>query len=141
MSKESNINHEGVVIEIDKQTIFVEILSKSACASCHAKGACSLGDTKVKVVEVENRYPGLYEKGERVNVVLKKTMGYKALWISYVVPLIILLLLLVSLSSLQFSEPVTGISIIAALAVYYTIIWIMRDRLKREFEFAIEKLK
>ena len=135
------IDHEGVVISIDSDFIAVEILNKSACASCHAKSACSLGDVKAKIIEVENNLKDIYETGERVNVKLKKTLGYRALWISYVIPLIILLVLLVSLTSAGVSEPVTGLTIIGGISLYYFIIWLLKDRLKREFIFMIEKLK
>ncbi len=142
MTKEPDyINHEGVIVHIDIPFISVEILNKSACASCHAKGACSLGDVKAKMVEIENTGPDVYEPGERVNVKLKKTMGFKALWFSYVIPLIILMLLLVSLSWLGVSEPLTGLAIIAAIAFYYFVIWLIKDKLKKEFVFTIEKLK
>ncbi len=134
------IDHEGVVKEIDNETISVEIVNKSACSSCHAKAMCALGEAKIKIVEVENSGFELYEPGERVNVKLKKSMGYRALWISYVIPLIILMVLLVSLNSSGLSEILTGISIIAGVGLYYTVVWLLRDRLKREFIFIIEKL-
>ena len=51
MSKE-RIEHEGTVIAVDKDYISVEILNKSACASCHAKGVCGASEQSVKVVEV-----------------------------------------------------------------------------------------
>jgi len=134
------IEHEGVVIEIDRGFISVEIESKSACSSCHAKGACSIGDMELKIVEIEGCDYNSYEVGERVNVMLKRTMGYRALWISYLFPLIILMVLLVSLSSLGLSEPITGLAIIGGISLYYSIIWVFRDRLKRDFVFTIEKL-
>lgn len=139
--KPDYIDHEGVVLSIDNEFIAVEILNKSACASCHAKSACSLGDVKAKIIEVENNFKEIYKTGERVNVKLKKTLGYRALWISYVVPLLILLVLLVSLTSAGASEPVTGLAIIGGISLYYFIIWLLKDRLKREFIFMIEKLK
>ncbi len=135
-----NIEHEGVVVELNRDLITVEIESKSACSSCHAKGACSLGDTELKIIEIEGCDYASYEVGERVNVLLKRTMGYRALWISYLFPLIILMVLLVSLSALGLSEPITGLGVIGGISVYYIIIWIIRDKLKRDFVFTIEKL-
>jgi hypothetical protein len=48
--------------------------------------------------------------------------------------------LLVSLSSVNVPEPVTGISVIGALALYYVGVWIFRDKLRKEFVFTVEKL-
>ena len=139
MNKQDYINHEGIITAIDINYITVEILNKSACSSCHAKGVCTLGDSKVKEVDIENRGFETYQLGEKVNVLLKRTLGYRALWLSYLVPLLILIVLLVSLSSIGFSELVVGLSIIGAISLYYFIIWLFRDKLKREFVFTIEK--
>ena len=140
MKEVDYIDHQGRVIEANASYISVEILNKSACASCHAKGACSLGDVKAKVVEVQNSGADLFQIGEIVNVKLKKTLGYKALWFSYLIPLIILMVLLLSLQAFGLSEPVIGLSIIGAVSLYYLIIWLLRDRLKKEFIFIVEKL-
>ncbi|PKO99683.1 MAG: hypothetical protein CVU13_03925 [Bacteroidetes bacterium HGW-Bacteroidetes-8] len=139
MSKQDYVNHEGIITSIDINYITVEILNKSACSSCHAKGVCTLGDVKVKEVDVENTGFDTYEVGEKVNLLLKKTLGYRALWLSYLIPLLILLVLLISLSTVGFSELAVGLSIIGAISLYYIIIWLFRDKLKREFVFTIEK--
>lgn len=140
MKEVDYIDHQGRVIEANASYISVEILNKSACASCHAKGACSLGDIKAKIVEVQNNGLNIFEIGEIVNVKLKRTLGYKALWFSYLIPLIILMVLLLSLQAVGVSEPIIGLSIIGAISLYYLIIWLLRDRLKREFTFVVEKL-
>ena len=141
MGKGDDINHEGIIKDIEEGFITVEILNKSACSVCHAKGVCTLGDEKIKEIEIDTTGLELFEIGERVNVVMKKSMGFKALWISYLTPLIILLVLLVSLSALNVPELITGLTIIAAISLYYFIIWMLRDKLKREFIFTIEKLQ
>ncbi|NCB18056.1 MAG: hypothetical protein EOM61_00355 [Bacteroidia bacterium] len=134
------IDHEGVVKEVGPTYVLVEILNKSACSSCHAQGACSMGDIKAKLVEVEQEPGHEYAEGQRVSVKLRRTLGYKALWISYVIPLLILVVLLVSLSSAGLSELGTALSIIGTLALYYFVVWLMRDKLKKEFVFTVEKL-
>jgi len=139
MEKQDYVDHEGIVIAVEIDFITVEIMNKSACTSCHAKGVCTLGDAKVKEIDIENTGFKTYEVGEKVNVLLKRTLGYRALWLSYLIPLLILLLLLVSLSTIGFSELAVGLSIIGAISLYYFIIWLFRDKLKREFVFIIEK--
>ncbi|MFA6769739.1 MAG: SoxR reducing system RseC family protein [Bacteroidales bacterium] len=140
MKEVDYIDHQGVVIEVNPTYISVEILNKSACASCHAKGVCILGDAKTKIIEVENMGKDFFSIGEAVNVKLKKSLGYKALWFSYLIPLIILMVLLLSLHAIGLSEPIIGLSIIGAISLYYLVIWLLRDRLKKEFIFVVEKL-
>ncbi len=139
MGKQDYVNHEGIITAIDIDYITVEILNKSACSSCHAKSVCILGDVKVKEVDVENTGFDTYEVGEKVNLLLKRTLGYRALWLSYLIPLIIFLVLLISLSNVGLSELVVGLSIIGSISLYYIVIWLFRDKLKREFVFTVEK--
>jgi sigma-E factor negative regulatory protein RseC len=134
------IEHQGEIIEIGIDYIMVEIISQSACSSCNAKSMCSMSETESKVVEVENKGYEMFEIGETVNVILRKSLGFKALYISYLIPLLILILILLSLSSFGIGELTTGLSIIMALAVYYIGVYLLRDRFKREFVFTIEKL-
>ncbi|HNW48614.1 MAG: SoxR reducing system RseC family protein [Bacteroidales bacterium] len=134
------IEHQGEIIEIGIDYIMVEIISQSACSSCNAKSMCSMSETESKVVEVENKGYEMFEIGETVNVILRKSLGFKALYISYLIPLLILILILLSLSSFGIGELTTGLSIIMALAVYYIGVYLLRDKFKREFVFTIEKL-
>jgi len=134
------IEHQGEIIEIGIDNIMVEIISQSACSSCNAKSMCSMSEAESKVVEVENKGYEMFEVGETVNVILRKSLGFKALYISYLIPLLILILILLSLSSFGIGELTTGLSIIIALALYYIGVYLLRDRFKREFVFTIEKL-
>lgn len=140
MKSIDRIEHEGVIIGIDSDFISVEILSQSACSSCNAKSMCSMSEVKAKIIQVENRGFNLYEKGERVNVLLKRSLGFRALWISYLIPLIILLVLLVVLSTVSVDELSMGLSVIAIIALYYFVVYLLRDKIKKDFIFTIEKL-
>ncbi|EKD31713.1 MAG: hypothetical protein ACD_77C00272G0026 [uncultured bacterium] len=134
------IEHPGVIQDIGIDYITVEILNQSACSACHSKSMCSMSEIEAKIVEVENRGYETFEKGEAVNVLLKKSLGFKALYISYLIPLLILMLILLSLSSLGIGELTIGLSVIVSLAVYYSGVYVFRNRFKREFVFTIEKL-
>ena len=95
MAKKTTVDHIGEVVSITPQYIDVEILNKSMCAACHAKGMCSMSDVSAKIIRVNNYFGDTYSVGEQVRVVMKKTLGLKAVWISYVFPLIILMILLI----------------------------------------------
>lgn len=140
MKSIDRIEHEGVIIGIDSDFISVEILSQSVCSSCNAKSMCSMSEVKAKIIQVENRGFNLYEKGERVNVLLKRSLGFRALWISYLIPLIIALVLLVVLSTVSVDELLMGLSVLAIIALYYFVVYLLRDKIKKDFIFTIEKL-
>jgi sigma-E factor negative regulatory protein RseC len=140
MKRDENIDHEGVIVDINTEFITVEILSSSACGSCAANGACSLGEVETKVVEVANSGYSNFSPGEKVNVLLKKSLGHKALYISYLIPLLILVAILLSLSSAGAGDLLTGLAILGGLAIYYTVVYLFRDRFRKEYIFTIEKL-
>lgn len=139
MEKKKSVDHKGTIIEITEGNIKVEIVNKSMCAACHAKGFCTTGDTKDKVVDVAYLNNGEYSVGDSVVVTMKRSMGFKAVWISYVIPLLILLIFLLTLHSMGFSELVAGVSSVLALGVYYLVVYLLRDRISTDFVFTIAK--
>ena len=134
-----SVSHKGRIIGLTPKTTSVEIISESACASCHAKGLCGMSEHSSKVIEVPSDPFVIYGLGEEVNVVLKASMGHKAVFIAYVGPLIVLTAVLLGLLGLGVAELEAGVSAFAAIAVYYLFIWLLRDRLKSEYVFKIEK--
>ena len=137
MVDSQEIRHTGRIVDINPQTITVEIISESACASCYAAKLCGMSESKTKLVEVPAELG--YEPGEEVWVNMKKTMGLKAVTVAYVVPLIILMAVLLICIFAGASELVSGLSAIGAVALYYLVIYLLRSRLKDEYTFYIKK--
>ena len=137
MSK-NEISHKGVIKSITPELTTVEILSTSACAECHAKGMCGMSESKVKEISVPTDPYSDHEVGDEVQVMLKKSMGLKAVWISYVIPLFILMILILSLSSVNVHETYVGLGAIAGVALYYLVIYLFRNRLANDFVFYIK---
>ena len=125
-----------------KDYISVEILNKSACAACHAKGVCGASDEKIKVVEVAQDITTLtcdFQVGDRVNVVMSSSMGVTAVWLCYVVPLIVLLAAIFIFSKCGCSELVVGLGSLGVVAVYYFGVFLFRNKISKIFTFSIEK--
>ena len=139
MAGKNTVDHIGVVKSVTPQYVDVEILNKSMCAACHAKGMCSMSDVSAKMIRVNNYFGQTYSEGEQVRVVMRKTLGLKAVWMSYVFPLIILMILLLSLPKFGVSELNVGLIAAAGVVIYYGCIWLLKDKIAREFTFTIEK--
>lgn len=137
MAKKNEITHPGRIVEITPDFTTVEITVSSACSSCHAKGLCGMSEEEDKIIMVPTDPYTLRAVGDEVTVKTKMTMGLKAVWISYVIPLVILLILILSLSAVFEKEYMTGLVSIAGVALYYFGIWLFRDRLSDEFVFYI----
>lgn len=135
----NEVSHSGKILEITPEFTTVEIIAQSACAACHAKGMCGVSEERQKIISVPTDPYASYKTGDEVQVVLKQSMGLKAVWISYVVPLLILMILVLSLSSVTVHEVYAGLAGIGGVAIYYLVIYLMRDRLANEFVFYIKE--
>ena len=139
MSK-NEVSHEGTILEITPEFTSVEIVAQSACAACHARGLCGVADEKQKIIMVPTDPYATYKAGDKVLVLLKKSMGMKAVWISYVIPLFILMILILSLSSVTVHEVYyAGLAGIGGVALYYLVIYLFRDKLANDFVFYIKE--
>lgn len=132
------ILHEGRIVEITPDFTSVEIVRSSACSQCHAKGLCGFSEDETKVVMLPTDPYSEHKVGDSVNLALKRTMGLKAVWISYVIPLIILMILVLSLSPVIGNELWTGLAAVGGVALYYLVIRLLRGRLNSEFVFYIK---
>jgi sigma-E factor negative regulatory protein RseC len=137
MAKKNEIKHSRKILEITPDFTTVQIVVSSACSSCHAKGLCGMSEDEEKVIMVPTDPYAEHKVGDEVQVLTKMTMGLKAVWISYVIPLAVLMILILSLSSVIGNELVLGLVSIAGVALYYFGIWLFRDRLSDEFVFYI----
>jgi sigma-E factor negative regulatory protein RseC len=137
MAKKNEIVHSGKIIEINPDFTTVEIMVSSACSECHAKGLCGMSEMEEKVIMVPTDPYEPRTIGDIVQVKTKMTMGLKAVWISYVIPLAVLMILILSLSAVIENEFLRGGIAIAGVGLYYFVIWLLKDRLSDQFEFYI----
>ena len=111
--KKGIVGHDGVVSEITPSGYKVSIVSRSACAACHAKGL------------------------DKVTVNMEESMGMKAAWLVYAIPAVILVTFLLYLQYSGASELATGLSVLGAIAVYFFVLYLFRKRIGRHFSFSI----
>ncbi len=132
------IEHRGKIDWIEGSRVHVHFVSMSACASCHAKGVCTASDMESKEVEVTDS-SGRFQAGEEVNILMRRSMGFKALIYGYVIPFLVVLATLIITSSLFASEAVAGIGSLAVLVPYYLWLYYNRERFKKSFHFELQK--
>lgn len=132
-----NITHDGVVVKIEGQEVHVLIVQHSACAGCHAKGACTASDSKDKIIIAQSR-GDKYEIGDRVTLIGSNSMAWSALTYAFILPLILSIALLFCVSGFV-GEAMSCLFVIAMLAVYYLVLFLFRNKLETKFVFYIEK--
>ena len=134
------ISHIGKVIAVDERYTAVEIISESACADCHAASLCGLDGMKVKVIEVPTRAGAMCAPGDEVYVGMKVTMGHKAVALAYAIPLVILLVSFAIANALHAGELVCGLAGLAAVGLYYCLLYAFRSKLRDSAEFYIKPI-
>jgi len=138
MAKSNEIVHPGKVIEMTPDFTTVEITVSSACASCHAKSLCGMSEEQDKVIMLPTDPYATYNVGDEVQVCTRMSMGLKAAWISYVIPLAVLMVLILTLTSAGVNEFISAGVSIGGVGLYYFVIWLFRKRLQNEFVFYIK---
>lgn len=129
----------GRVSAVYPDRVVVTFLQKSACSGCHASSACTMMDQKRREVTVFNP-EGLYEVGDSVVVKVNNSVGTKAILLSFVLPLAVLLTVsLLCIQVFALGEVASiGISL-AALGLYYFILSRFSSVLKQKMVLTIEK--
>jgi sigma-E factor negative regulatory protein RseC len=132
----NNINHDGIVLSNDGNNVTISISSASACSGCHAEGSCSLSGKEDKIIEVHGRYNVI--TGEPVTILMKQSMGFKALFLGYIFPGITVIVVLIILNSMNVSELLSGVISISMLLPYFTLLYIFRERINKKFTFTLK---
>ncbi|RLD77837.1 MAG: Fis family transcriptional regulator [Bacteroidetes bacterium] len=138
MSATESITHPGIVDHTSGNSIFVKVLAKSACSSCHAKGMCNIAEVEEKVIEVKKDPKRELSVGDEVTVGMHKSLGGKAVFLGYILPFLLLIGVLLLVLFVSGNEGLAGLSALLILIPYYWLLYILRDKLKRTFSFRIE---
>lgn len=128
----------GIIRSMDSNAYFISVIAQSACASCQVKGACNVNEIEEKMVEVPKTDDDKYKIGDRVSLVMEKSLGTKAVMLGYIVPFLILLITLIISLNIFNHEGYAGLLAILILVPYYIILNLMKRRLKSTFVFRIE---
>jgi len=134
-----DISHKGRIVRMTPQTTTVAFEQHGACGSCHAAGLCGMADVAEKAVELPTDPYATYGVGDEVELLLKASMGMKAVWLAYFIPLVVLLAVIFGLMAFGVGEVAAGLSGIGAVGVYYFFLWLFRDKLRNEYVFTIKR--
>ena len=137
MKNAETISHEGVVTKITEDELEIKILAQSACAACHAKSACGMGEQAEKILTVPRPKDRKFTLNQKVNVRMAIGQGNKAAVLAYLIPIILLLAVLFTCLGLGLNEGIAALISIVALVPYYIVLYLRRDQLKKKFEYNI----
>jgi sigma-E factor negative regulatory protein RseC len=135
------IEHEGTVKRINGNKIIVSLIQTSACNKCDSKTACTLGLSEVKEKEIEiEANPSEYPIGTKVMIKMKFSIGTLAVFLSYILPIFLLIIVVVLFYNITKNDGITGLLGILFLMLYFAILYFFKGKLEKKVKFTIEKI-
>ncbi len=131
------ICQSGVVDRVVDQKVFVKIEVQAACGQCRAKSHCGMVESAGKIAEVHTEDAQKYAVGQQVELLLERSLGYKALLLGYIYPFLVLLVSLFVAFLITGSEGLSALIAVSLMAPYYAILYRNRDKLRSTFRFRI----
>ena len=138
MKNAETISHEGIVTKITDDELEIKILAQSACATCHAKSACGMGEQAEKILTVPRPKDRDFALNQKVSVVMAIGQGNKAAVLAYLIPIVLLLAVLFVCLGFGMNEGLAALFSIISLIPYYMVLYLKRDKLKQKFEYNID---
>ena len=135
----NKIKHNGIVDHVEAGCVVVRITQSSACHGCKVAAHCNAAETKEKLVEVSDTRANLYTKGDSVTVVADASVGFRASFYGYLLPLVLMVASLVVVMKVTESEGAAALSAVGILIPYYIGLYLFRDKLRNRLNFAIER--
>ena len=129
--------HAGIVTKVADGKVEVQIESVSACASCQAHAHCGFAESKNKTLEIPSADWQQYQAGETVTVRIDESRGLLAVWIAHLLPALLMLAVIVSLSIAGLPEWAVVLAAFATLGLYVVALYYTRRRVENKFTLTI----
>ena len=148
------IKHDGIIIALNEDgTALVRIVQTSACAACKAKAMCASAESAEKEMTVVLLGDEQWAVGNEVEVMVQQKMGWKAVVLAYLLPFFVMLAVMFVGNGLLAMgdgaigllgdeakrEAVLGTVALCAMALYYLVLGMFKDKLQKEFSFTARK--
>ena len=134
------IEHTGTVESVTGEVVAVRITAHSACGACTARQACGMGESQQKMVEIRTADAAEYAAGDEVTVGVWRNMASMAVLLGYVGAIAVLVLTLVlCLCLFSTGEGAAVLWTLGAVAAYYVVLWLLRNKIERKIHFTITK--
>jgi sigma-E factor negative regulatory protein RseC len=135
------IKHDGIIIALNEDgTALVRIVQTSACAACKAKAMCASAESAEKEMTVVLLGDGQWAVGDTVEVMVQQKMGWKAVVLAYLLPFFVMLaVMFIGNAIWAVREELLGTVALCAMALYYLVLGMFKDKLQKEFSFTAKK--
>jgi len=117
----------------------VAIVQTSSCAACKARNMCMSSESRQKEMDALMLEP--MQAGDRVEVEVRERLAWRAVLLAYMLPFFAMMAVMITLNvATDYSEAVVGSLSLAAIALYYILLGLFKNRLQKQFSFTARKL-
>lgn len=135
----NRIEHSGIIESIGVDCIRVRIVQTSACSTCKVSGHCNASESKEKTVDIFNVSGAeSLHVGDEVTVSASMDVAGRALLYGFGIPFMVLVGVLFAMMWLTGNEGLSALCGLVALLPYYIIIYMFRERLRKQLAFRID---
>lgn len=133
------ISHDGIVDSISKGCVQVRIVQNSACASCKVATYCTSAESKEKIIDVYTSHYDDYAIGDKVEVMARVGVGFRAVLFGFVIPAILIFSVpFFAIYGLHLTEDKAALLGLASLIPYYTLLYMFKGAMKKMMVFHIQ---
>ncbi len=133
----NTIEHDGVVTQVADTFIIVTIQSQTACAGCHAKGACGMSEMALKSITAEKPNTNV-KVGDKVIVSASTGNAMLSVLLAYIVPSALIIVILTLLVLAGFSEVMAATLSLLTMAIYFITLYLLRDKFAQKIKFKVK---
>ena len=131
------MTHPGKILSVSNGQVKVQIRSVSACASCEAHSRCGFAESKDKTLLIDTPDWQQWHEGDEVLVHINQRNALLAVLIAYILPALLLLAVIITLSLAQLPEPLVILAAFLSLALYILLLILRRRKLNNKFTLTI----
>ena len=131
----NTIEHDGIVTQVAETFIIVTIQSQTACAGCHAKGACGMSEMALKSITTEKPNEDV---GDKVIVSASTQNAMLSVLLAYIVPSILIIAVLALLILAGTSEVLAATLSLTTTTVYFIVLYLLRNKFAKKIKFKVK---
>ena len=141
-----HIDHHGTVTAISGGgaaggpiTATVRLEGNHDCSGCRAAALCGMAgkDSDTLNVTLTDHEAGRLHVGDRVTLRGTERMHRRAIMLATVLPCVTLVAVMVALYLLTGSQPVAALGGLAAMVIFFIVLFLARNRVAHEFSFTV----
>ena len=133
----NTIEQSGIVTQVADTFIIVTIQSQTACAGCHAKGACGMSEMALKSITAEKPDEDV-KIGDKVIVCASTQNAMLSVLLAYIVPSALIILILTLLILAGVNEVMAATLSLVVTSIYFICLYLLRNKFAKKIKFKVK---